>query len=103
MNADKIEDLRMLSRSLKGQSWAAHWVRLTLEAADELERLGKIEEAAKRWRDAPTESGFCWIEGVDGVRYVMSLGGEWRYLMRGGNQYTKLNNRRVCQIGGRPE
>ena len=55
MNADNIEDLRMLSRSLKGQSWAAYWVRLTREAADELERLGKIEAAAKDFRRADTQ------------------------------------------------
>ena len=57
MNADNIEDLRMLSRSLKGQSWAAYWVRLTREAADELERLGKIEAAALAIE--PTDEGTC--------------------------------------------
>ena len=49
MNADKIKRLRTLAAVMRGDDYAYAASRVS-EAADELERLGKIEAAEKRWR-----------------------------------------------------
>lgn len=48
MTDDKIKRLRSTAELLTGNGWP-NASRLMVEAASELERLGKIEAAAKAW------------------------------------------------------
>ena len=84
MNADKIKRLREIGEMFDNASKSGEWElpKLFREAADELERLGKIEAAAKSIE--PTDEGTC---------------GLWNAVDR----LIKTLNDMQRQIGGPPE
>lgn len=62
MNADKIKRLRHEAEVLRKHAGFRNWAtaaNLMIEIASELERLGKIEAAAKAFTESTTAIGSC--------------------------------------------